>query len=340
MCALKADKRICLTGTPLMNIGGDVLSQLVFLGLTPVPVKRAWDGDRFRAMGLDRVMLKMDYKYAGITLPPRDDWLISVSLTPEEREAYGHVETHAQDLYNQMERGLVKYSCVLEVMLRLRQFCLAPWLTTQGGSCSQALERMGDAVNTSRLAKWLTDKEGTAGLKSSKTQALMTTLEGLSGVKVVVFSQFAGYLELVSILLERIGRPHFVLDGTVKTKERQDMVQRFTTEDKPWVMLLNYKIGGVGLNLQAGQTAVFCDYSWNSSGMKQAVMRVWRSGQEKSVSCYYLHVAQSIEERLVEIIEEKSKLAKTYEALGVEEEAAGAQRDPPREDAGRLLGIR
>jgi len=342
-CALKASKRVCLTGTPLMNEEEDVLSQLIFLGITPVPARRAWDGDRFRALGLDKVILNMDYKQAGITLPPRADFFVDVSLSPEEREAYNFVEAHARDIYNLLERGIpeVTYNCVLEVMLRLRQYCAAPYLVTLSEKHASAIEKLGtNTSNNNKLLKWLTDKEGTAGMKSSKTNSLMGVLKELPTAKVVVFSQFSGYLNLVSELLDRIGRPHFVLDGSVKTKDRESMVKKFTEENEPWVMLLNYKIGGVGLNLQAGQTAVFCDYAWNSSSMKQAVMRVWRSGQDQSVTCYYLHVTGSIEERMLEIIEEKSKLAKTYQALGIQREDDRVRNDPAREDAARLLGIR
>ena len=338
-CALKAKKRICLTGTPIRNVDEDILSQLIFLGLNPAPAKKAWDSERYHRLGLNKVVKHMNYDEAGIVLPPREDFSVGITFTPEEREAYRHIETYAQDLYHQIDRGSILYTNVLEVMLRLRQFCVAPYLLTCNETQKNTIEKIGSEINNTKILKWLANKEGTAGFKSSKTKALMTTLESLGNIKVVVFSQFTGYLNLVSELLERNGRPYFVLTGNTKMRDREVMVKRFTEENKPWVMLLNYKTGGVGLNLQAGKSAIFCDYAWNESSMEQAIMRVWRSGQETSVSCYYLHISDSIEQRVLEIIEEKSNLAKSYQALGIERQDEVVRTEPTRSDAARLLGL-
>ena len=324
VCALKGDKKICLTGTPLRNVDGDVLSQFIFLGINPEPARRAWDFQRFRNLGLDAVLLTMNYDYAGIKLPEKDDVVISIKMTEREREVYTHIETRARDIYNEMERGLVEYSSVLEVLLRLRQFCVAPYLTTRSQNCSETLKKMGiDVSSTSisqvkshelgfNLARWLTDKEGTAGFQSSKTTALITILEGLCNKKVAVFSQFSGYLNLLSELLTRIGRPHFVLDGSVKTKDRAEMIRKFNEDDKPWVLLLNYKIGGEGLNLQICSEAIFTDQCWNAASRDQAKRRFWRAGQDNQVHCYHLVTENSVETRMYDIVEEKGELLHGY----------------------------
>jgi TATA-binding protein-associated factor len=116
----------------------------------------------------------------------------------------------------------------------------------------------------------------------------------------------------VADILESSGRPYFLMDGSVNTKERAKIVEKFSKEDKPWVLLLNYKIGSEGLNLQACNNAVFTDLCWNASGMKQAARRFWRIGQEKEVHCYYLLVENSIESRMMEICEDKADAMKKY----------------------------
>jgi SNF2 family DNA or RNA helicase len=342
-CALVAECKLCLTGTPLMNKDDDVLSQLIFLGVSPVPARRTWDAKRCKDLGLDKVLLRMDYEDAGIVLPPRDDYFVTFTLSKEERELYDHVENRARDLYNQMEKNLVSYSCVLEAMLRLRQICDAAYLLTLSENYGKAKERLEEAGVDSRLCRWMTDRDGTAGLKSAKSTAIVKVLRGIPKERVVIFSKFSAYLGMLDELLEREGRPHMLLDGSVKTKERKAMVESFSTEDRPWVLLLNYQIGGVGLNLQAGNIVIFADYLWNNSGMRQAAMRVWRSGQLKSVYCYYMHIVGTVEERLLELCEEKSELAKTYEALGVDlpEEGGLLSREGnvTKDEARRLLGM-
>jgi len=328
--ALRSEKKICLTGTPVKNVDQDILSQLLFLGIRPVPSAKAWDARRFYDLGLDRLLLSMDYEYADVKLPDKDDYFVTVKMSPEELIAYKHVETRAQEIYDEMEKNIVKYHCVLEMLLRLRQFCLAPYLTSLSSSCTNALAQMGPAISDSKLATWLTDKEGTAGLQSAKTNALMTTLEGLSTCKVVVFSYFSGYLNLVGELLTKIGRPYFLMDGKVKVKDRAEMVRRFTEEDKPWVLLLNYKIGSEGLNLQACSNVIFTDLCWNAAGMQQAAKRVWRLGQNEVVHCYYLLIDNSVESRMMEICQDKGDIMKEY--------LSGETAKLDRDVIGRILG--
>jgi SNF2 family DNA or RNA helicase len=330
--ALIADRRLALTGTPFKNVHEDVRAQLMYLGITPVPAKCAWDEVRFAEMGLDRVVLTMDYESAGITLPERNDFYVTVQLSAQERTAYRHVETRAQELYDELEKGLVKYECVLEILLRLRQFCLAPYLTTLSENCATAIEKMGEDIADSELASWLTDKAGSAGEQSAKTKALVTLLEGLGSEKVIVFSQFKGYIHLVADLLKRrSNRPVLVLDGGVKIKDRAEIERRFNEEDQPFVLLMNYRIGSEGLNLQEEcNVAVFTDLAWNAAGMNQAARRVWRKGQKKQVQCYYLLVKDSVEERMTEICEDKSEAMSAYAS------SEGAKMD--RRLAGQLIG--
>ena len=334
-CALVAQRRLCLTGTPLRNVDEDVLSQLIFLGIRPMPARRAWNLQRFKDLGLDALLLTMNYEYAGVRLPGREDLFVDVRLSEVERTAYGHVETRARDLYDEMERGLVDYGCVLEMLLRLRQFCVAPHLTTLSQNCSAALTRMGgDGIRDSALASWLIDREGSAGLNSAKTTALLSVLDGLSETRVLVFSQFSSYLNLVAEALNKQGRPYFVLDGSVKkARDRAEIVRRFNEEERPWVLLLNYRIGSEGLNLQVCSEAVFTDLCWNASGMSQAAGRIWRSGQASKVHCYYLLVENSVESRMLSIIEGKGELLSEYLA-------GESEHVLDRSVVGSILGVR
>jgi SNF2 family DNA or RNA helicase len=78
------------------------------------------------------------------------------------------------------------------------------------------------------------------------------------------------------------------------------------------VMLAHPQSGGIGLNLQcnAGETAqtVWYDLPWSSENYIQANARIYRQGQEKPVIIHHLVVYNSIDERVVKVLEGKINL--------------------------------
>lgn len=52
------------------------------------------------------------------------------------------------------------------------------------------------------------------------------------------------------------------------------------------VFLLSAKAGGVGLNLIGASRILLYDIDWNPATDLQAMSRVWRDGQKKTVRIY------------------------------------------------------
>jgi len=60
------------------------------------------------------------------------------------------------------------------------------------------------------------------------------------------------------------------------------------------VFLLSAKAGGVGLNLTGASRLVLYDSDWNPATDLQAMSRIWRDGQMRSVYIYrYVHNTQN-----------------------------------------------
>lgn len=66
------------------------------------------------------------------------------------------------------------------------------------------------------------------------------------------------------------------------------------------VFLLSAKAGGVGLNLVGASRLVLFDSDWNPATDLQAMSRIWRDGQKKSVFIYRLFSAGTIEEKILQ----------------------------------------
>jgi len=128
--------------------------------------------------------------------------------------------------------------------------------------------------------------------------------------KVLIFSQFTQMLDIVSASLADKNVPHLYLSG--KTKDRQDLVNRFNTDPDLPVFLISMKAGGTGLNLPAADTVIIFDPWWNPSVENQAIDRAHRIGQTKTVNVYRLLTIGTIEEKIQAL---KNKKARLFNAL-------------------------
>ena len=72
---------------------------------------------------------------------------------------------------------------------------------------------------------------------------------------------------------------------------------------------ISLKAGGTGLNLVGADVIIHYDPWWNEAAQNQATDRAHRIGQTKNVLVYKLIVKDTIEERILKMQEQKSKLA-------------------------------
>lgn len=173
---------------------------------------------------------------------------------------------------------------------------------------------------------------GAASPCGAKIKALLGTVNAAlarnSAEKHVVFSQFTGMLDLVGTALRHSGITFCRLDGKTPAAKRNTMLRAFSDGSDltgPRVFLISLKAGGVGLNLTAACHAHLLDPYWNPAVEEQAADRVHRLGQLKPVSIYRYVVKGSIEERMLELQEEKRKLMKAAFERKVAEDVRAAR---------------
>ncbi|KAI8460835.1 P-loop containing nucleoside triphosphate hydrolase protein, partial [Phakopsora pachyrhizi] len=113
------------------------------------------------------------------------------------------------------------------------------------------------------------------------------------GSKVIIFSKWTKMMDILSDWLEQYF-PGFVrLDGKVPANERLIKVDEFQNDASKFIFLASTTSGGVGLNLTSANKVV---PSWNPSSDAQAMDRVVRIGQKRSVECLRLISKRSNEE--------------------------------------------
>jgi non-specific serine/threonine protein kinase len=168
-----------------------------------------------------------------------------------------------------------------------------------------ALLRLRQICNHPNSFEGLTEVEGYESGKFQLFQELVTeALE--NNHKILVFCQFREMLAIMRRWLVEQSIEHLYLDGA--TKNRQDLIDEFNSNDKVRLFLISLKAGGTGLNLTAADTVVIYDPWWNPAVESQAVDRAHRIGQTKNVNVYRLVTEGSIEEKIMTLKTKKDKI--------------------------------
>ncbi|KAF3768671.1 hypothetical protein M406DRAFT_81901 [Cryphonectria parasitica EP155] len=152
----------------------------------------------------------------------------------------------------------------------------------------------------------------TRWMPSTKVDKCCEILESIqeSGDKTLVFSQFTFLLDLLEIpIMHHLGIKCCRYDGSMSRNKRDAAIQEFqdpTSDTK--VMLVSIKAGNSGLNLTAANHVIIMDPFFNYFVENQAIDRAHRIGQRKPVKVYRILVKDTIEDRIVDIQDNKRRM--------------------------------
>lgn len=89
-------------------------------------------------------------------------------------------------------------------------------------------------------------------------------------------------------------------------ENRQAIVDAFSESEDGSVLVCQIQAGGVGLNIQAASIVIFCEPQIKPSLTNQALSRVYRMGQVKNVLVYHLLCPDTVDEKMMAILAEKT----------------------------------
>jgi superfamily II DNA or RNA helicase len=298
---LNARHRLCLSGTPIENNLEELWSLFDFLmpGFLGdadsfrtqfrVPIERMGNQLRLEALrsAVAPFVLRRMKESVARDLPPKTEIVRPVDLGGEQRELYESIRVAAHgDVRRAIkEKGVQGATiAILDALMKLRQVCCDPRLVT---------------VPSARRVK--------ESAKFDLFFELLATQLG-QGRRVLVFSQFTRMLDLLAAGLDERKLPFVELTGA--TQDRQRAVDRFEGREVD-VFLISLKAGGTGLNLTSADTVVHYDPWWNAASQAQATDRAYRIGQTRPVFVYNLIATGSVEERMLQLQQKKSELARS-----------------------------
>ncbi len=319
--AVTARHRFALTGTPIENRLSELWSIFDYLmpGLLggydrfreryedPILAGDADCANRLRA-AIGPFVLRRLKRDVLSDLPDKLEQVVYAQLSGEQRQLYNaHEQALRLSLASQSDQEFTRGKLqVLAELMRLRQLCCDPRLVYDG-------------------------YDG----PSAKLDTIFSLVERVvdAQAKVLVFSQFTSYLDLIAQRLDASGIAHFVLTGSTPKRRRIQLVDAFNQDDTP-VFLISLKAGGTGLNLTGASVVVHADPWWNAAAQNQATDRAHRIGQTREVTVYKVIARDTVEDRILALQEAKSELAN--QVVG---EGGGASLSSLRkEDLVDLLG--
>lgn len=296
---INARARIAMTGTPVENRLGDLWSLFDFvnpglLGSSRVfkifikalekrqqeqylPLRNLVRPYILRRLKTDRSIIK--------DLPDKTQVKAYCHLTKKQATLYAQTVQEMATLLNTAD-GMSRRGLVLSFLMRFKQICNHP---------SQLL---GDPLFD----------HGDSG-KFSRLREICDEIASRQE-KVLVFTQFREMTTpLASFLGDVFGHTGLTLHGQTPVKERKKRVDQFQDENGPSFFVLSLKAGGTGLNLTAANHVIHFDRWWNPAVENQATDRAFRIGQKRNVLVHKFVCKGTLEERIDELIAEKSRMA-------------------------------
>jgi superfamily II DNA or RNA helicase len=202
----------------------------------------------------------------------------------------------------------------------------------EDGAAYRSAVEAGNFMAMRRAAFAVPNPRGSAKL----TRLLELAHEAMAnGRKVVVFSYFREVLDIVATAIGP--RAYGPLTGSTSTAERQRLVDAFTASTEPVVLVCQIEAGGVGLNIQAASVVILCEPQVKPSTEAQAVARAHRMGQVRSVQVHRLLVEDSVDQRMLELLDSKAKLFDSYVRHSAIAEAAPGAVDISEVQLARVI---
>lgn len=146
------------------------------------------------------------------------------------------------------------------------------------------------------------------GHQSTKMQRLIEIVREAeeNDRRVIVFSYFREVLDLVARSLP--GPVFGPLTGSVPARQRQEIVDKFSSATHGAVLVAQIMAGGVGLNIQSASVVVICEPQLKPTTEAQAIARAHRMGQVQSVQVHRLLSEDGVDQRITELLSRKKQL--------------------------------
>lgn len=267
---MKPDNIILLSGTPTGGKYEELYSQARLLGWN-ITKKAYWDS----------YIKTVDMDVGGFKIKKVVGYKNTERLKRKFRE-HGAVFMKTEDVFTLPEQVDIHIECKLPILYKKFQK-------------SRLVEiKDKELVGDTPLTRMLYSRQLASQYNEDKINKLKELIEGTNDC-LIIFYNFQEELEVIKSLTNR--SMSFV-NGTTKDLEAYEHEQDSIT-------LIQYQAGSMGLNLQKANKIIYFSLTLSAEQWLQSKKRTNRIGQTRSCFYYYLLTTGSIEERILETLEER-----------------------------------
>ena len=237
-------------------------------------------------------------------LPPFDEEVIEVEMSPELKEAYCNFEI---ELYGALKKALARGDNSL----------LGAFINSLLGYPDGA--RRGEIVIHPHKDEVIASAPPIEAAILPKENELLAILENevSNGRKCMVCLEHTGTRDLIPDLMERIAgiglKPFALRSKTVKIDKREAWVKEKMQSGNFDVMITNPNLIKTGLDLLEFPTIIFFQTGYSIYTLRQASRRSWRIGQKKPVKVFYMAYARTMQATALSLMATKLETALAIE---------------------------
>jgi len=298
---INALHKLALTGTPIENSLTDLWAQLNIVNegmlgsytsfrnayINPISRNNKEKEEALQRM-IQPFILRRTKDEVAPELPPLSEEIVYCDMSEEQQTCY---KEEKNKLRNSLSGNLTGFNSPK-----------AAFLTLQG------LTRLRLLANHPKLM----DPDYKAD--SGKFEQIVMRFETLKSEnhKVLIFSSFVKHLRLLAEHFDKESWKYAWLSGSTAAENREKEIAKFMQDPDVNCFFISLKAGGVGLNLTAADYVFIIDPWWNPASEMQALSRAHRIGQDKNVMVYRFISSETIEEKIRNLQESKTRLAETF----------------------------
>ena len=222
-----------------------------------------------------------------LNLPSLSHVIVDVELNPVQRKIYDKIKN---DLYVVLTKDS-NNSAILDIDESAEDSTEINAVNT----VSLIMRQKQIAVSADLL-----DKTSTI-ITGIKIDTLIDMIDGMGGLKCVIFSQFADAIRRLHPKVQNeLKIKGCMFTGKTKLADRWTELQKFQQESKYKYLMVSHQTGGEGLTMTAAQIVFNLDLMWTPAANLQSVFRVSRIGQTQPVTAYSFNAVNTVEDYVLE----------------------------------------
>lgn len=211
-----------------------------------------------------------------LKLPPKNIIKEYIDMDNSQLLFYDNIK---QGIADQVDKIHLDTANILSLTTRLRQATACPQLLTSEPIQSTKVNRCCDL-----------------------TEEIIS-----NGEKVVIFSTFKQPVDYIADKLKKYNP--LVCTGDIASNIRDENIYKFQNDDNYKIIICTWQTMGTGITLTTATSCIFIDTPWTAAATEQCQDRIYRIGTQKPVFIYHLITKDTIDERVQQLIEDKSAMS-------------------------------